>query len=261
MFEKVNELNPKEPKAYLGLAKINLSLGKIDEANEYFKKVIDVDKNGTLANYAKRSITIAKRPLMANGNLTANYEKPEEYYSEGYRSYLINNFPKSIEMYKNYLMIKPDDDYVWCALGESYLRSGEIKAAIETFKKAAKISPQKALYYKELAIAFFYIDDFEKVVIAASKAKELGKADSVTYCIWGKSLLEKGNINEAIIMLDHSLRSNKNNLLAKYYLAEALAKNDDYLNAAGYLDEIISIKNSTPLKDKALELKKSLKER
>ena len=221
MFEKAIELSPNEPKAYLGLAKIKLTLGEVEKANYYFKKVIEIDKNGALANYAKRSITSDKKISLEDNNVNVNYDNPEDYYSEGCRNYLIGDFRKAVQMYKKYLSLKPDDDYVWCSLGESYLRSGDAKLATESFKKAAKLAPKKGLYFKELAISFYRLKDYERVIAAASKAKELGKADSVIYCIWGKALLEKGTINEAAIMLNHALKSNKNNLLAKYFLADA----------------------------------------
>jgi len=261
MFERAIEISHKEPRAYLGIAKIKLALGKTDEANIYFKKVIEIGGNSSISNYAKRSIATENKKKPADNNTIITHDNPEEYYSHGYRYYLNSNFQKSAEMYKKYLSLKPEDDYVWCSLGESYLRCGEVKLAAEAFKKAAKISPQKGLYFKELALSFYKLEDYEKVIVAASKAKELGKADSVTYCIWGKALFERGNINEAIIMLDHSLKSNKNNLLAKYFLAEALAKNDDTINAIGYLEEIITSKNKTPLKEKSESLKKNMLER
>ncbi|MBL7094274.1 tetratricopeptide repeat protein [candidate division KSB1 bacterium] len=261
MFEKAIEIAPNEPRAYLGIAKINSALGKIDEANNYFKKVIEIDGNGSLANYAKRSMATVKKQKSEEIDTKISSDNPEEFYSEGYRNYLNSDFQKSAEMYKKYLSLKPEDDYVWCALGESYLRAGDAKLAAEAFKKAAKLSPRKGLYFKELALSFYKLEDYEKVIVSASKAKELGKADSVTYCIWGKALFEKGNINEAIIMLDHSLKSNKNNFLAKYYLAEALDKNDDAMNAVGYLEEIIFSKNKSPLKEKSEILKKAIIEK
>jgi len=261
MFKKVIDLVPDEPKAYLGLAKIELTLGEVEKANYYFKKVIEIDQNGALANYAKRSITSVQKISLEDNDVKENYDNPEDYYSQGYRNYLIGDFPKAVRLYKKYLSLKPQDDYVWCSLGESYMRSGEVKFAVESFRKAAKLSPKKGLYFKELAISFYHLKDYEKVIAAASKAKELGKADSVIYCIWGKSLFEKGNINEATIMLDHALKANKNNLLAKYFLAEALAKNDEIDNAIGYLDEIIKCKIDSPLKNKSERMKKDLYEK
>ena len=260
MFEKAIKLAPKEPRAYMGIAKIYLTLGKNQQANSYFKKVIEFDKKGTLANYDKRAL-FSSQKAPEEIDVGVKYDNPEEYYSQGYRFYLTGEFSKSVQMYKKYLSIKPEDDYVWCALGEAQIRHGDIKQAAESFKRAAKLSPQKGLYFKELAIAFYYLKEYEKVIVAVSKAKELGKTDSVTYCIWGKALYELGNVNEAIIMLDHSLKSNKNNLLAKYYLANALSKNNELDNAIGYLEEILRSKLDTPLKEKSEKLRNELIEK
>ena len=138
------------------------------------------------------------------------------------------------------------------------MRSGNATLAAESFKKAAKLSPKKGLYFKELAISLFRLNEYEKVISVASKAKELGKTDSVIYAIWGKSLYETGDINESIIMLDHALKSNKNNLLAKYFLAESLVKAGDHINASGYIEEILHSKAKTPLKQKSEILLKKI---
>lgn len=258
MFEKAIELSPREPRAYLGMGKIYSTLGKNGEANAYFKRVIEFDSKGNLANYAKRLLISFQQQDENSDVSTAKYDNPEDYYSQGYRLYLGGDFQKSSQMYKNYLSVKPDDDFVWCALGEAQLRKGDIKLAVESFKKAARISPQKSLYFKELAIALYLLKEYDKVIAAVSKAKELGKTDSVSYCIWGKALFELGNVNESIIMLDYSLKSNRNNLLAKYFLAEALVKNGELDNAIGYLDQIINSKLQTPLKKRSEKLKQEL---
>jgi len=261
MFEKAIELSSEEAGAYMGLAKIYSTLENVEKANFYFRKVIKYDKKGNLANYAKRLITTQRKEKGREEDyeidITAN---PEECYSEGYRNYIIGNFHKSIQMYKKYLSMKSDDDYVWFALGESQLRAGKPELAVESFKRAAKLSNSKGLYLKELGIAFDRLKKYDKVAAAMSKANELGKTDSVTYCLWGKAMYELGNISESIEKLEESLTKNRNNLLAKYYLALALAKNDEIDEAIGYFDEILNLKIDTPLKDDSKKAKMRLLE-
>ncbi len=260
MFEKVIALAPNEANAYMGLAKIYSTLENIEKANYYFRKVIEYDKKGILANYAKRMIISPKKENIEeegyDGDITAN---PEEYYSEGYRNYIVGNFQKATQMYKQYLKIKSDDDYVWYALGEAQLRSGKPELAAEAFKKAAKLSTSKGLYFKGLGIAFDKLGKYDKVVAAMAKANELGKNDSTTYCLWGKALYELGNIAESIDKLEESLKLNKNNLLTKYYLALAFIKENDSNEAIGLLDEILHSKIDTPLKVQSEKLKNQIK--
>lgn len=259
MFEKAIELSPKEPSAYMGLAKIYATLDNVEKANFYFKKVIEYDQKGNLANYAKRLITLQRRQKVEDDTISIDEAaNPEEYYSEGYRNYIIGNFQKSVQLYKKYLTTKSDDDYVWCALGESQLRAGQPELAAESFKKAAKLSSSKGLYFKELGIAFDKLGKFDLVVAAMTKANELGKLDSVTYGIWGKALYELGRNGEAIDKLEESLKANKNNLFAKYYMAFALSKEQEIDDAVGYLEEILNAKLDTPLKDLSQKLKQQI---
>jgi tetratricopeptide (TPR) repeat protein len=263
MFMKSISLAPKEPRPYFGLAKIYSTLGKNEEANNFFKKVIELDTKGTLANYAKRSIVITQKSPVADAEIPEEIavksdQNPEEFYTRGYRQFLLGNFQQAIKMYQHYLKIKPTDDYVWYALGEAQLRVGDVQNAVESFKRAAKISPQKGLYYKEMAIGFYYLKDWEKLAAAAKKAKDLGKNDSLVYCLLGIAQAELGNINESIVLLDSSLKKNSNNLLAKYFIAQSLLKRHEPEDAIVYLEEIIASKVNSPLKPKAEKLLKQI---
>ena len=259
MFEKVIELSPKEASAYMGLAKIYATLENVEKANHYFRKVIQFDKKGSLANYAKRLITSQRRQKIEEEPVdVGELANPDEYYSEGYRNYIIGNFQKSAQLYKKYLTTKSYDDYVWYALGESQLRAGQPELAAESFKKAAKLSSSKGLYFKALGIAFDKVGKYDKVIAAMAKANELGKLDSVTYGLWGKALVELGKNGDAIDKLEEALKTNKNNLFVKYYMALALSKEQEIDDAIGYLDEIISVKIETPLKNQSEKLKQEI---
>jgi tetratricopeptide (TPR) repeat protein len=256
MFEKAIALAPKEATAYMGLAKIYSTLSNTEKANYYFKKVIEYDKKGVLANYAHRLIVSQqisekdedKSIAMPTGNL-------DEYYAEAYRNYIVGNFQKSILIYQKYLRLKSNDDYVWYALGEAQLRAGKIEEAADSFKKAIKLSPSKGIYYKELAIAFDKLKQYDKVIAALTKAKDLGKNDSVTCCLWGKALFKLNSIGGAIEKFEESLKLNRNNLLTKYYLSLALKQNNEIDDAIYYLDEIIKSPINTPLKKMASKIK------
>jgi len=259
MFEKAIAMSPREASAYMGLAKIYMMLEDTEKSNYYFKKVIEYDKKGNLANYAKRSIITPRKNKLDDDTIDVTSENPEDYYSEGYRNYVIGDFEKSVKLYKKYLSLKPDDDYVWYALGEVQLRSGKPELAADAFKKAAKLSPSKGLYFKELAIAFDITEKYDKVIAAIEKARELGKIDSITLCLHGKALYKTQKINEASGMLEEAIQKNKNNLLAKYYAAKSLIKNDEVDDAVWYLEEIVNSPINSPIKQKSESLLRNMK--
>jgi len=264
MFQEAIKLAPKEPRAYLGLAKIYATVGDSKKANTFFKKVIELDNKGNLANYAKKCIVANGSKNLSSQDM-ADIKKmsgnPEDFYSEGYRQYISGNYEKAEMMYKKYLSIKQDDDFVWFALGEAQLRSGDPESALESFKKAIKIYPRKALYLKELAIVFDKLNKPDKVIAAISKAKEYGKTDSIGYSLWGKALFQQGNYEEAVMILEQAIKSNQNNFLAKYYIAEALLKLDDVDSALDYLYDLKEVKINTPLKERARQLFTKLTEK
>ncbi|MBN1154685.1 tetratricopeptide repeat protein [candidate division KSB1 bacterium] len=256
MFNQAIKFSPQDPRAYLGLAKIYATVGEQEKANAYFKKVIELDQKGALANYAKRSIIANKDNLKTTISAGAADAKSgsanvEDFYSEGYRLYLSGDYPNSEIMYKRYLSIKRDDDYVWYALAQSQLRSGKLQESLEAIKEALKIYPKKGLYLKDVAIIFDKLNKPDRVIAALTKAKELDKADSITYSLWGKSLFALGNFDEALIMLEKAIKLNTNNQLAKYFMAETLMKLNATEDALDYLYDLKETKMTSPLKERA----------
>ena len=254
MFERAISITPNETRAYLGLAKIYSTIGNTEKSNLFFKKVIELDNTSNLANYARRSITTIEEHK-DDISLDRN---PEEYYSDGYQYYINGNYEKSALMYQKYLTKKPNDEYIWYALGEAQLRNNQLEKALESLKKAIDLHPKKGLYYKELAIVYDKLNEPEKVINSLLKAEELGKIDSITYCLWGKALYDQQNYDEAITILEQALKKNRNNFLARYCIANAYYKNNNLDEAIENLSELQNIKINTPFKLKSKKLYKKL---
>ncbi len=262
-FKRVIELVPSEPRAYFGLGKIYSLQGKIKEANECFHKTIELDQKGLLTPHAKRAIVAEETALSldiqsGDGN-QANQERLDDkqleaVFAEAYKAYLFGDYQLAVELYRKYLEHKTKDDYVWFALGESFLRKGQPKEAAAAFKQAIKINPNKALYHKQLAIAYDYLDVPEKAIESAEQALRFGKKDTVVYTILGKNLLKQNMILEAIEKLETALKLNKTNLNAEYHLALAYMRNQDFDSAIDHLHWIINAKVKTPLKMQAESL-------
>ncbi|MBN1350729.1 tetratricopeptide repeat protein [candidate division KSB1 bacterium] len=254
MYEHTIKLMPEDPRPYMGLAKIYSLEGNIQKANEYFRRVIALDGNGkgALAKYARRAV-VTEMPAEkeAVSSIIVDSDKNlEELYSVGYAHYIAGDHIRAEAFYKKYLSMKADDDFVWFALGETQMRSGKCDQAVASFKKAIDIDA-KGLYYKELAIAFDLIESPADVRAAIEKALNLGKKDHIIYALGGKNLLAEGKQTEAIEMLDEAVKLNKNNFLARYYLAVALSRNGEIERAIEQLEEIKATKVNTPLKEKA----------
>lgn len=257
MFEKTIELSPREVRAHFGLGKIYSLKGDRDKANQYFKNVIEFDSNGKLTSHAQRAMVSSPLEGDVQQVSTEHVDSAdtEKLYQDGYKAYLYSDFERAIQMYEAYLKRKQNDDFVWFALGASYLRAGQIDKAIESYQKAVSISSNKALYYKGLAIAYDFLDNPEEVIKQIGKTQQLGKNDdSVLYGLLGKAYLKQNKIPQAIESLENGLKKNENNLVAKYQLAVALMKNNDTDSAINHLQEIIRSPVNSPVKMEAEQL-------
>lgn len=244
MFEKAISISPKEPRAYLGLAKLYAARGDIDNANRCFKAVIKLDPTGKMAMIAKRSL----RTEVPTNETEVN---ADELYAEGYRLFIKGDYVGAASAYKKYLSIRGSDAEVWSSLSACQLRSSESEGAIESLKKAISINPQKSGFYKQLAIVYDAKNLPEEAVLAAKRAIELGKRDSVTLGVRGKNLYRAGRADEALADLQDSVRLNPNNLSSRYHLALVLKRNGQRELARQHLEEIIWSKIETPLKEEA----------
>lgn len=244
-FSRTIELSPTEVRAYFGLAKIYSLIGDIESANKNYRKVIELDSKSVLANHAKRGIV--SKEETKSGNL-------DEYYSEGYKAYLYSDYGRAIEMYRSYVEAKPEDDYVWAALGAALLRGGLVEQAATALKHATKINPSKGSYGKQLAIAYDYLNRPQEAVDAAQMATESGKVDSITMGLLGKNLVKLNRFSEAITVLEHAVKSNRANLSAQLNLSIARARNNEVDIAIDGLKAILSSKIDSPIKLEAEKL-------
>jgi Flp pilus assembly protein TadD len=157
-------------------------------------------------------------------------------------------------MYRRYVEAKPEDDYVWAALGEALLRNGLVEQAATAFKHATKINPPKGLYSKQLAIAYDYLNRPQEAVDAAQRATESGKVDSITMALLGKNLVKLNRVTEAITVLEQALKSNRTNLSAQINLSIARARNNEMDIAIDALKAIMNSKIDSPIRGEAEKL-------
>ncbi len=263
IFNKIAELNPKEVRAFFGLAKIYSLQNNIHQANICYQKVLKIDPKGPLAPHAKRLIipeNTATKELKTNSAINvSDYANLDEMFSEAYSAYLFSDYKLSANLYKKYVSSKPDDEQAWYSLGEASLRCGFVETALNAFQKASQLNPAKGLYNKQVALCLDYLDRHVECLERIEKACNQGKADSMALTLYGKALIDNNKAEEAVEQLNKALKRNKQNIAAEFHLAQAyslLGKTDE---AAEHLYWILNSKIKTPLKAKAERLLSSIK--
>jgi superkiller protein 3 len=246
MFMRTLDLVPNETRAYFGLGKIFSIKGDSEKANQYFQRVIELDKSTDLANHAKRA-------LQSNGSAQdttitrTSHVSIESLYQEGYKSFLSADYARASQLYQEYLHEKPDDDFVWFALGEACLRAGFLTKSAEALQRAIKLNPSKGIYYKELALVFYYLEKYKELTECVKRAKQLGKDDSALNALQGYAYIKQENIKDALAVLRDATKMDSNNLFGKYHLAIAYLKSGDQKNALSLLHEIQKLRTKSPL--------------
>ena len=141
------------------------------------------------------------------------------------------------------------------------LYQGEKEEAIYAVKKAISLQPNKAVFHKQAAIIYDACDLVAESGQEAQKAIDLGKQDSVTLALLGKSFFVLGQIQESARFLQDAVKSNPNNLNARFYFARALDKLEQKDAAKEQFEEILWCKTESSLKEKVkMELQRLTKQ-
>ncbi len=252
-FERSIAVSPKETRSYLGLGKVYMAQGDMDNASRCFKAVIKLDADGKFAEIARKSLRQVTPETVTDGTTTipVNDENVESFYAEGIKAFISGDYVTAVALYQRYLAQRPAEADVWASLATCQLRLGQTDAAMEAIRQAIKHAPSKASFYKQASIIFDASERDTEAGQYALKAMELGKQDSVTLTLAGKNYLISGKIQEGLRFLGEAVKSNPNNLQARFYYAQALKQTGDKESARQNLEEILWSKSETPLKDRA----------
>lgn len=175
-FEKAIALEPKNAKLYNNLGITYTKFGDIESAKSNFKKAIALNKN----------------------------------YNEPYLN-LAKLEPKASEVYlKQALKANPNDQYVYYALGNVYMKRKDYKNAIKNFEKATAIDTSYFEPYFALAVCYSEMEDYTKAMAYVRKASELNnKSPELPYYLARLCLLNN-RISEAQKYLEEAIRKGEN---------------------------------------------------
>ncbi len=176
--EKAKEIDEDDPGVYLVYGIIYYGLKDYKQAENYYKKALEKDKDFSEARYnlcglylkmgryddAIEQCSIVASDLLYEGRVGAYTNIGAAYLRKG-------NVNKAKEYLDKALEINPAYVYAHNELGKLYLAIGDIKKAIGEFKIAIEGFPQYAEAYYNLALAYLTKGDrfsacqtFKKVV-------------------------------------------------------------------------------------------------
>lgn len=144
-FKKLIQLNPEDAKSYYGIIlKMYDDAGKFEKAIDSAKKIIELEPKSEMAVY----------------NLGIMYLKLKRY-------------EEAIDSFKKALEIKPDFDYAYFQLGTAYQNLKNNKEAVEAFKKFVQLQPDSGYGHFFLGVNYMYLKDFDSALEPLKKSVEL----------------------------------------------------------------------------------------
>ncbi|CAN5294728.1 tetratricopeptide repeat protein [soil metagenome] len=199
--------------------------------------------------------------------------RSEEYFTEGKKYFILEDYPKALALFQKSLEIDPDNATIYYNIAEVLVKNNELAKALPYSSKAVELSPENKYfhllkaeiytkqaefqnaaqvfeemisiipnseeYYYDLAALYLYQEKFEEALAIYDKAEEeFGINDEVTFQKQ-KIYLKTNNLEAAI---------KEGEKLIEYFpgeshyiiaLSEILMSNNKYKEAETYLKELL----------------------
>jgi tetratricopeptide (TPR) repeat protein len=200
-IEKAIDLSPHEGEYYITLADYFFDKGDIPAAIRELKTATDI---------APPSVDISATLAMAELEL---------------------NGPEAAKPFiDKTIALDPKAGAGYDLLGRYYMRLGDDTHAANSYEKAARLTPENDIYFRDAAIALGKLGRAEEGVPFAEKSVRLRPVQAYNHYMLGKLYSEAGRRSDAIQQLEMCVRIKPNNFLP-YNLLAVLYKQ------AGKLDE------------------------
>ncbi len=255
MYTKGVEVNATNPLNYVGLGKVLLSQGKLNEAKAQFFKAttLGANKNAEVLRKVAEAwlATDSKSPddalTLINTAIKLEPKNPENYIILG-DAQLEKNPTDGSAPVKSYQMATTLNSKSTRGIlreGKLYQRGRNYQLALDYYKKAIGIDPSYAPAYREIAELYFLAGQPAKSIENWKKYIELNNSDYAHYRFMS-ALFANKQYSEAVAEYEMLKKSNFDNLylerLAAYSYAEMGNKPDTaaYTKGLGAINRFFS---------------------
>jgi tetratricopeptide (TPR) repeat protein len=130
-------------------------------------------------------------------------------------------YPEAVSVLEKLARERPDSSSVQFYLGGSYMLSGDLKRAEESYRRAIQLRPQEPTYYRELASLLQKRDPahLAEAKYLLEKAVALDPTDAESKIVLASCLEKEGKREEAAALLEQAVGSNPDSRRAHTALA------------------------------------------
>ena len=231
-FRKAIELDPDNRSAYLELARTFAHQRNFVEAETVLRDSLSKDPQNVDARIALGDVLAAagkeseaiqeyRRGLEAEKHKGASYVRLAALHQKAHR------FQEAESYYRQWSAALPNTAEPLVALGQFYGRTGRLKDAETAYKRAREVDPQSRIAHE--ALINFYLDT-RRTNEAGSEIDLFLRPDStdaVGRLLQARLILEEGNNEKALSLLQELARQAPKFALVHYYLGIAWARHHD----------------------------------
>lgn len=168
-FDTAIKLMPDHYQAHNNAGKIMQELGKLDEAEKYYRKALEIEPKYSEAIENLGKVLYVKNQVDTSIGkfkeaIALNTKNSSAYYHLGEALIAKGEYSKAINYLQTALYLNPNSAPVHDMLGKAYQLQGNEAAAIIEFKKACLIKPEYSYPYLRLANIYQDRGDYELAV-------------------------------------------------------------------------------------------------
>jgi tetratricopeptide (TPR) repeat protein len=162
-----------------------LDVGRPQEANDLFKKALQLDPTFAYAHFNKAQSSASAPEFKQELDAAIKNAKTdgEKLLAEISETFISNDAKKRIELSEQLVKLYPDSPRAWLALGGSQGSLNQNEAARKSFSKAMELKPD--LVTPHIALAFNYLfgqpRDLKQAEIHMQKCAELAPKEAKCY--------------------------------------------------------------------------------
>lgn len=149
LVEKSKKISlTQQMQTWMLLGYITSEEGKYEDAERYFKRVIETNPQSSMA-----------------------------YSSLGYVYFEMKRYDQAILHFRKALQLNPNNAGAHNNLGYTYAELGiNLSEAIKECRKAVQLSPKSAAYYDSLGWAYYMVGDYDNAIIYLQKALDYAQS-------------------------------------------------------------------------------------
>ena len=253
LFEAITRKYSGNPEAYYGLGRVEMQLGKVEDAAQALEKAIELFPQYGSAQYA---LAMVYRKLGQSGKASEHFaayhknvttyppevdplraavqqldQTPLSYLQRGLALEQAGDLTGAIESHVKATEIDPTFEQPHINLIQLYARTGEYAKAEEQYRIAVRLNPNRSDCYYNYGVLMFGLGKYSEAEEAFRKAIASNPFYAEAHNNLGFLLQQQGHINDALGEFREAVKEQPDYRLARFHIGLILMDKGNYSGA------------------------------